>query len=159
MNSNRVARQYRELAIKAATPIGLVILLYDMAIESLARAIREMDAGNIEARTAELNHAMAVITELQRSLNFEQGGEVAKRLTDLYDVSRNKILEANIKSSKEIVERLSGVLASIRDAWQIVEQKHSGQLAAVSAEEQPRASSASETTQHDESPSQLQWSA
>jgi flagellar protein FliS len=160
MNSNHIARKYRELAVKAATPVGLIILLYDLAIESLARATREIEAGNIEARTAELNHALDVISELQRSLNFEAGGEVARRLTDLYDVARGKILQANIKSSKEIVLGLSGVLTSIREAWQILEKENAGQTALDPAQEPPRSSPASSApAQQDDERPQFQWSA
>jgi|SRR5712691_4125449 len=160
MNSNHIARPYRELAVKGATPVGLIILLYDIAIESLAHATREIDAGNIEARTAELNHTLTVIAELERSLNFEAGGDVARRLADFYDVARCKILEANIKSSKEIIERLSGVMCSIREAWQVVEQDNAAKTGADSTQQPPRTSPTSPApTQQDEERPQLQWSA
>ncbi len=159
MKPNRIARQYRELAIKGATPVGLIVILYDMAIESLAHATREIDAGNIEGRTADLNHALSVIGELQRSLNMEVGGEVAIRLSDLYDVARSKILEANIKVSKEIIERLSGVLSSMRDAWKIVEEKNASQPGMQDSQEAPRmVPTAPAPAQQDEPAPQLQWS-
>ena len=160
MAINQIARQYRELAIKGATPVGLIILLYDMAIESLVRAAKEIDAGNVEARTADLNHALAVLGELQRSLNLESGGEVAKRLTDLYDVARCKILEANIKSSKDTIEQLSSVLSSIREAWQVVERESAAQPAMESVQMAPRSSpTPAATNQSDAEPLQLQWNA
>jgi flagellar protein FliS len=159
MKSNHIARHYRELAIKAATPIGLIIVLYDMAIESLAHATREIDAGNIEARTGDLNHALAVINELHRSLNMEAGGEVAKRLADLYDVARGKILEANIKVSKDTIERLAGVLSSVREAWQIVENKNTGQAEATLSQEAPKLMPTTTSSDQQEEPRrQLQWS-
>ena len=157
MKPNQIARQYRELAIKGATPVRLIVILYDMAIESLSHAMREMDAGNIEARTVELNHALAAISELQRSLNMEAGGDVAKRLSDLYDVARAKILEANIKVSKQTIEQLTGVLSSVREAWLMVEEKTAGQLDL--AQEAPRLVRASSApAEQEESSSQLQWS-
>lgn len=160
MKSNHITRQYRELAVKSATPVGLVIFLYDFAIEALFRASREIDAGNIEGRTAELNYCLSVISELQRSLNFEAGGDVAKRLTDLYDVARAKILEANIKSSKEIIERLAGVLGSTREAWQVVEEKTAGKAGAESAAEAPRITPAAPSSAPPEDgESNLRWSA
>lgn len=160
MNSNHIARHYRELAIKSATPVGLVILLYDFAIEALIRASMEIEAGNIEGRTAELNYCLAVLNELQRSLNFEEGGEVAKRLTDLYDVARGKILEANIRSSKEIVERLSEVLTSIRGAWQVAEEKIAGQPGTEAAAEAPATKPAVPSSDPPETDHlNLQWSA
>ncbi len=160
MTHNQTARQYRELAIKAATPVGLIVLLYDMAIESLGHATRQVDAGNIEARTADLNHALTVISELERSLNFDAGGEVARRLANFYQVARMKILEANIKSSKEIIERLSGVFSKIRDGWVVVEQKTGGQPGMELARQAPRSAPtpAASVPQDDAGP-QFQWSA
>jgi len=159
MKPNRIARQYRELAIKAATPVGLIIVLYDMAIESLAHALREIDAGNIEGRTEDLNHALAVIGELQRSLDMEAGGDVAERLMDMYDVVRGKILEANIKASKDTIERLAGVLSSVREAWQVVEGKTAGQPGTtLSQESPPMVPTSSAPEQQEESRPQLQWS-
>jgi flagellar protein FliS len=158
MKFNHIARQYRELAIKSATPVGLIIVLYDMAIESLAHAIREIDAGNIEGRTADLNHALAVVSELQRSLNMEAEGDVAKRMTDLYDVVRGKILEANIKVSKDIIERVAIVLSSVREAWQVVEEKTAGQPGMTLSHEAPRmVPTSSAPAQEEEARPQLQW--
>jgi flagellar protein FliS len=159
MKPNHIARQYRELAIKAATPVGLIIVLYDMAIESLAHATREFEAGNVEARTDNLNHALAVIAELERSLNLEAGGDVAKQLSNLYNVARCKILEANIKASKHIIEDLSGVLSSVREAWLVVDQKTAGQPGMNLSQEAPRMVPASSApTKQDEAAPQLQWS-
>jgi len=159
MKPNQIARQYRELAIKGATPVGLIVILYDMAIESLSHAMREMDAGNIEARTVELNHALAAISELQRSLNMESGGDVAKRLSDLYDVARGKILEANIKVSKQTIAQLTGVLSSVREAWLVVEEKNAGQPGMNFAQEAPRMVPTSPApAEQEESSRQLQWS-
>ena len=158
MKPNKIARQYRELAIKGATSVGLIVVLYDMAIESLGHAMREMDAGNIEARTAELNHALSVISELQRSLNMEAGGEVAKRLSDLYDVARGKILEANIKVSKKTLEQLMNVLSSVREAWLVVEEKTAGQPGMAAQEAPQFVRTSSPPAEQEESSRRLQWS-
>jgi flagellar secretion chaperone FliS len=160
MKSNHIARQYRELAVKSATPVGLVILLYDFAIEALIRAATEVETGNIEGRTAELNYCLSVISELQRSLNHEAGGDVARRLTDLYDVTRAKILEANIKSSQEIIERLANVLTSIREAWQVVEEKTAGTPGMeLAAEAPPMKPTATPPAPVEDEQTNLRWSA
>jgi flagellar secretion chaperone FliS len=160
MKPNSITRQYRELAVKSATPVGLIIFLYDFAIEALMRAAREIETGSIEGRTAELNYCLSVISELQRSLNYEAGGEVAKRLTDLYDVTRAKILEANIKASKEIIERLAEVLSSIREAWRVVEQQTTGKPGVELAPEAPAMKSATPAPIPPEGePTNLRWSA
>jgi flagellin-specific chaperone FliS len=93
-------------------------------------------------------------------LNAKAGGEVARRLADLYDVARGKILEANIKSNKEIIERLSAVLCPVREAGHMVDQK-SGQPSEAGAtleSAQPSADSANSAKPHP-GLRQLQWSA
>jgi Flagellar protein FliS len=82
-------------------------------------------------------HKMGIANTATSALS--SGGDVAKRLMDLYDVTRSKILEANSKSSREIVDWLSGVLCSIREAWQQVKRQNP---AIPAAEDARRASPA-----------------
>ena len=159
MNQGQIALQYRELAVKSATQVGLVVLLYDMAIESLTRAAREIDAGNVEARTTEINHVLAIVAELQRSLNFERGGDVARRLEDFYDVARGKLLEANIKSDKEIVERLFRIFCSIREAWQVVDREAGSDPGAFEAAPSTPPVPRPASPQADAEPESAHWSA
>ncbi|MBI1749431.1 MAG: flagellar export chaperone FliS [Acidobacteria bacterium] len=120
------ARSYKQFAAGSASPVGLVVMLYDAAMSSLERATQAVDAGDTEKRSAALNHVLAVIGELQGCLNFERGGEVAQRLERFYSVARGKVLEAHIKVSRKMLEELSGQFASLREAWQEVERAESG---------------------------------
>ena len=56
---------YREATARGASPVQLVILLYEQAIEDLRRAVLALEKGDIEARTCSLNHALMVIGQLQ----------------------------------------------------------------------------------------------
>ena len=56
---------YREAAVRGASPVRLIICLYEQAIEDLRRAVVAMDKGAIEIRTREINHALLVIAQLQ----------------------------------------------------------------------------------------------
>lgn len=116
------ARAYRRSAAQVASPVGLVVLLYDAVLDSLHRALRALGNHNVEQRTADLNHAIMVVGELQASLDFQQGGEVAQHLQRFYTIARGKIIEANIKASKELLHQLTGEFASLRDALQQAER-------------------------------------
>jgi flagellar protein FliS len=115
------ASAYRQLEARGATPVGLVALLYDAALDSLYAALRAMERNDIEQRTASLNHAMTVLGILESSLNYERGGEVAQRLGQFYGMARGKILEASIQSSRELLRELAGHFVSLRDAWRQVD--------------------------------------
>ena len=69
---------YRETAVRGASPIRLIILLYEQVIEDLRRALAALEQGDIEKRTREINHAILVIGHLQATLDKEQGGQVAR---------------------------------------------------------------------------------
>lgn len=131
---------YREMAARAASPVGRVILLYEQAIQDLGGAISAMGAKDIEQRTRQLSHALIVIGELQACLDLDRGGEVARNLDRFYDLIRNRILEAQISSSAAILREQMDVLLSVRSAWIEVEKRERDGAASPAA---PKPSSAS----------------
>ncbi|MGA8221455.1 MAG: flagellar export chaperone FliS [Candidatus Acidiferrales bacterium] len=128
------ARTYREEGVRGASPVGLIVILYQEVHRSILKAQQALLQGNIEQRTTELNHAVEVIGHLQSTLNFEKGGEVAPKLSRFYNVARAKILEANILSSKEILEWLSQEFSAHIEAWQTVDRAVSDQEAQAEAQ-------------------------
>jgi len=61
-------RRYQEVAIRTATPIQLVLLLYDAAIANLQRAQEHIAAHAIASRTRCINKVTSILTELQSGL-------------------------------------------------------------------------------------------
>jgi flagellar protein FliS len=131
---------YREATIRGASPVRLVLCLYEQAIEDLRRAVVAQEKGDIEARTREINHAVIVIGQLQRSLNMEQGGEVARNLARFYGTVRAGLTEAHARQSAPLLEEQISQLVMIHGAWLEVERATS-----VSAAAPPPADRDSET--------------
>jgi len=113
---------YREAAVAGASPVRLVILLYEQAIEDLRRALASHGRGDIEGRTRELNHAIVVIGHLQATLDYEQGGKVAENLVRFYDQVRAGLVEAQCQQSAARIEQQIAHLMQVRDAWCAVEK-------------------------------------
>src|SRR5215469_1701654 len=119
----KAARAYREAAVLGATPVGLVVILFDTLLDDLQRACAAISAGNIEERVKELNHALAVVGELQGSLNMEQGGDFAARMNRYYELARVRIMDANISASIPGIQKLASELHILRDAWSTVDTR------------------------------------
>lgn len=117
------ARTYRQLSVQGATPLGLVVMLFDGAIAVLLRAIDAIKAHDIEEKCRHLNRALAVIIQLEGTLNFQQGGEIARNLESFYAYSRDQVMKANIQNSADILRALTEHWATLRDAWQEGEQR------------------------------------
>ena len=113
---------YRQRAVEGASPVGLVVLLYGTIVASLLRAQQACQENNTEKRVAELNHALTVIGQLQGTLDFERGGQVAVQLDRFYTVMRARVLQASIQNSKTILEELVRHFTSLKEAWQVVER-------------------------------------
>ncbi|MGA8837761.1 MAG: flagellar export chaperone FliS [Candidatus Sulfotelmatobacter sp.] len=113
---------YRESSVRGASPVRLVIALYEQAIEDLRRAVIALDKGAIEARTREINHALLVIAQLQGSLNMERGGEVARNLARFYGLVRAGLTEAQMKQSSILIEQQISQLTEVHEAWLEVER-------------------------------------
>ena len=128
--------------MRGASPVRLVISLYEQAIEDLRRAVIAMDKGAIEVRTREINHALTVIAQLQGSLDMQRGGEVAKNLARFYGVVRAGLTEAQLKQSSILIEEQIAQLAEVHEAWLVVERATTSQqpVSAASTTEAPEVS-------------------
>jgi flagellar protein FliS len=113
---------YRETAVRGASPVQLVLCLYEQAIEDLRRAVLAMKEGKIESRTAHINHAFLVIAQLEGSLDMERGGEVARNLAKFYGLVRSGLIEAQQKQSARILEQQITQLSAVHEAWLEVER-------------------------------------
>jgi len=123
MSYNEIATLYRETSARGSHPTTLVVKLYDAILEDLRRALNAAAAGDIQGRAASLNHSLLVIAELQSVLDRERGGEVAKRLDGFYNVTRGLIVEANLHSKPEQIQRLIELYVPLRQAWKQVEEE------------------------------------
>lgn len=106
-----------EARILSATPLELVVILYDEAIEAVRAARGHLAAGNIRARSRSVSRAMSILIELTSSLNFEAGGELSRRLAGLYGFMRSALMEANIRQTDEGLATTEKLLGMLREAW------------------------------------------
>jgi len=114
---------YREAAVAGASPLRLVILLYEQGLEDLRRALAAQNRGDIEGRTREINHAILVVGHLQATLDRERGGKVAEDLSRFYDQVRAQLMNAQCKQSAALIEQQISCLMQVRDAWCTVEKE------------------------------------
>jgi flagellar secretion chaperone FliS len=117
---------YREAAVRGASPMRLVLCLYEQVIEDLRRAVIALETGEVEQRTRLINHALTVIGQLQGTLDKERGGAVARNLERFYVLLRAGLVEAQAKQSRKILEQQISQLTTVYEAWQQVEKRGVG---------------------------------
>ncbi len=115
--------RYRETEIRTANPLQLVVILYDGAIQGLQEAREQLRRGDIEGRARAVNRTMAIISELQASLNLEAGGQIARCLELLYAYMNRRIFEANFGQAAEPLGEVISLLTTLRAAWSDLAQQ------------------------------------
>jgi len=125
------ANNYLSAAAEGATPIGLVVLLYDRLVSDLARATAAMEQGDVERRVAEINHALLILGQLEGSLDSTQAPEAARTQALFYQVARSRILEAHVKSSRQMLQEQIALFSDVRAAWEQVDRARYSTLPAT----------------------------
>ena len=119
---NRSVQAYANIGLEtevlSAPPERLITLLYDGALAAIAKARLYMDSNNIAGRGTSISKAIDIIESgLKASLNLEAGGELAKNLSETYDLMVRNLLLANLNNDKEKLQLAETMLKEIADAW------------------------------------------
>ena len=117
MNPNRTQLAYQEAAVRDASAVELVIMLYDILARDLHDAIVAMEGGNIEVRSAKLKHGFLALQQLEGTLNMDEGGELATSMSTFYSMMRRQMMKAQMQQDPAILRELVQLLFSIREAW------------------------------------------
>ncbi|MDR0877677.1 MAG: flagellar export chaperone FliS [Treponema sp.] len=127
---------YRETRIKTASQGQLVIMLYDEAVKHLDRGLEllgvstsdKVDPGKIEKISKSILKTQEIITELMVSLDFDQGGDIAKNLFSLYTWFNQELLEANVKQDARRITIIRNMVNELRGAWAEIIAKTSAEM-------------------------------
>jgi len=111
------ALRYRQTDAQSRTPLELVVMLYDGAIGAIAQARQAMERGDIRSRSACVARALAIVSELQSTLDMHAGGEIAESLDRLYGFVSGRLIEASARKNLEALDEASRVLGTLRDGW------------------------------------------
>lgn len=113
----RGAEAYRQTEAKSRSPLELVVMLYDGALRFVGEAIEADAAGQIGRRGQAISKALAIIGELQSTLNVESGGQVAAELDRLYTYLQGRLLDVAMKKDRQALPEAQRLLSTLRDAW------------------------------------------
>ncbi len=108
---------YQRTQVDTASPVRLIVMLYDGAIRFLRQGQDAMQRGDREKQNHYLVRAQRILAELTSALNLEQGGEIAVNLMALYQFMNEQLVLANLQDDMEKVQRVREMLESLREAW------------------------------------------
>ena len=111
---------YRSAEITTASQKDLIVRLYLGAEKFLDLACQAMAAKKYVDSMTNCRKARDIFMELMATLNFEQGGELAIRLKDLYAFLVFQISEASLRKNPEQIQTILPIIRTMREGWENV---------------------------------------
>jgi flagellar protein FliS len=119
--TNKALSAYAQIdtqtAIASASPLQIIVLLYDGAINSLASAKGKMQEMKMAEKGQLVSKAISIIEGLRSVLDFEKGGDIARNLSDLYDYMKRRLAAANLKNDPAGLDEVIRLLSNLRESW------------------------------------------
>jgi flagellar protein FliS len=121
MNANTGLTEYmvtkNESALTDATPHKLIGMLFDGALESIAKATGAITSGDVAARGEAIGKAMTIVDNLRAMLDSERGGEISANLEQIYDYICRRLLQASSEEDPAILKEVAGLLREVKSGW------------------------------------------
>ena len=116
MAQGRFAQEYRKNAVNGASPLQLIVMLYDGALKFMDAGRAAMVGKDIPKQNQMLQKAQKIVMELMSCLDMEQGGEIARNLSALYVYCMRCIIEARADNTA-MLDEAERHITRITEAW------------------------------------------
>ena len=111
---------YQDTAVTTQSKGRLIVLLYDGAIKFMKLAIKELEAGNHEAKGQYIGRAQGIISELNVILDTDAGGEIAVNLRKLYLFMNRRLTEANTQKDPQRIREVIKLMEELNKSWKAI---------------------------------------
>jgi flagellar protein FliS len=113
----QAAETYRRTAVQSASPVQLIVMLYDGALRFLTEARDAHAIGDHRVRATAVSKALAIVCECQSTLDLQRGGKIAADLDRLYEYMMTRLVDVGMKKDVHAIDEVHKLMTTLRDAW------------------------------------------
>jgi len=111
---------YRKQGVLTASPLELIIMLYDGCRKKLMLAQRAIAKNEVEVAHTHMIRSQDIISELINCLDLSL--PLSKELFELYEFMIHAITQANISKDAQALDPILEMLGTLRDTWREVSE-------------------------------------
>jgi len=126
MINTRPQDAYKKQDVLTASPIDLVVMLYDALKRNILMGKRGITNKNVPVAHKHLMKAQMILTELINSLDMNY--QISEELLDLYEFALKSIADANMHKDIEPLDPVIEMVDSIREAWKEISNSSRGTM-------------------------------
>ncbi|HEX4593415.1 MAG TPA: flagellar export chaperone FliS [Bryobacteraceae bacterium] len=110
-------KEYLAIRITTASPMELVRILYEGAVQSVHEAIRALHSGDILGRGQAINKAIEILAELRVSLRRDVQEQYSNTLAELYGYIQHQLIQAHAEQSESKLQEAARLLNTLLEGW------------------------------------------
>lgn len=110
--------QYNNSKILTASPAELTLMLYEGAIKFINIALVAIERNDVQKAHDNIVKTQRIIDYLRQTLDMKYA--VAQDFERIYVYLSQRLIEANMKKDKDILEEVNTHLHAVRDNWKEV---------------------------------------
>jgi flagellar protein FliS len=111
---------YLETRVLSADPVDLIAMSYEFATLRVHEARSALAKGDIAVRCRAISKTIAILGELESSLDYKLGGEIAYNLGRLYRYMTARLTQANVRQEDGPLAEVESLLKTLGEAWQAI---------------------------------------
>jgi flagellar protein FliS len=108
---------YLEERILSATPLELIEILYDAAIDRVRAARLQLSKSDAMARSHDVSKALEILAELTLALKSEDAKDSAATYSAIYIYLQKRLVEAHSQQSDSMFAEVEEMLGSLAENW------------------------------------------
>jgi flagellar protein FliS len=110
-------KQYQQTQINTSSREKILLMLYDGAINFSRLAMDNAAKGDRSGRAKYISKAQAIVGHLMDTLDHKAGGDITKRLKQLYMYIIFEYVNANVNNSVTSLANAIKILGMMRETW------------------------------------------
>ena len=114
--ANDPARTYLRNRILNASPMELIIILYEGGITALKKAKECAAVKNRPGMCEQVIRAQDMVRELRNALDMSRG-EIAEGLHRLYSFMVQRLIKANLEKNVSYIDEVLDMLTDLKKTW------------------------------------------
>ena len=118
MGPSNYHKEYQKNEVSTSNQGKLIIMMYDGAIKYANMAIQALDKKDMANKGLYIQKTHDIVNELSLALDLDKGGEVSRKLEDLYQFVLRQLTLANMKGDRQALESILKILNPLREAWE-----------------------------------------
>src|ERR1700730_4271979 len=109
--------EYITQRVQTASPLQLIRILYEAALQTVDEALRALQSGDILGRGRAVTKTIEILSELRIALRYDVQKEYCSTLAGLYGYMQSQLIRERSEQWESVLLEVSRLLHTLVEGW------------------------------------------